>query len=711
MKSSSEHNAPQAPASPTGLGASSGRTLGLVLTLLLVLLVLRTETAWERGLRNSLFDTYQQQFPRERVNDSVIVIAIDDLSLQKRGQWPWPRKDMAELINRLHALKPAAIGIDMIFAEPDRISPRAQAQQLERQGYVSRELPVARLPDYDQQFAQAIRDSRATLGVAGVLEDPRLAETVDYRAPLVEIGGKVAGLLPRYDDVLRSLALIDRAAAGHGMINAIAEDDGMVRRVPALAQLGGYTLPGLAVEVLRHSSQDPVLRARVGRGGVRAVEVGGQSIPTAGDGSWWIHFSDPNSRPIFPAVAFLDGQLPGELVTGRIVLIGAAATGLQDRVVTPLGAMPGVSVHAEAIDNLLDGRLLWRPHWSVWVEGGLLAVLSLLSVLAVPSLRPLISMLWFGLAIVACATFGAFCFLGPGWLIDVANPVLAAGVVFAFMLLLTLGQTQRQRRSLRMALAVSREQQARMDGELDAARRIQSGMLPDPRTVLAGESRVDLAALMQAARTVGGDLYDFFRLDDGRLFFMIGDVSGKGLPASLFMALSKALIKNAALNVGGDPGRGLSEAARVLARENPESMFISVVAGALNLDTGELAWCNAGHEGPYLVRAGEAHATQLKTEGGPPLCMVEGFSYPTEFRRLGSGDLLCLVTDGVTEALNASGELYGARRLADAVGATGLETSSRKAVDRLRRDVEKFTGGLELADDLSLLVLRWRGKS
>ena len=705
LKSSSEGSAARRLAS---LGSSETRLLGALMTLVMVLLLLHTDGATERALRNAAFDAYQREFPRPRINDSVVVMAIDDLSLQHRGQWPWPRRDMAELIDKLAAQKPAAIGIDMIFSEPDRLSPRAQAQRLEALGYGSAGKNAGKLPDYDQMFAQSLRNAGVALGIGGLLEDPRLKDPVDYRAPVVEIGGSPAKFLHHFPTVLRSLESIDRAAAGHGVLNADA-DDGVVRSVPALAMVGGHAIPGLALETLRQTSSDPILKTHVDTRGLSQVEVAGHVVPTSRDGTWWIHFSDPDARPIFPVASFLDGTLDPGIITGRIVLIGAAATGLQDRVITPLGPMPGVSVHAEALDNVLDGRLLWRPFWTVWVEAGLLILVCLFSIIAVPALRPLNSVMVFAVVLLLVASIGVGAFLGRGWLIDVATPMAGAGAVFAMMLSIALGQTQRQRRSLHAALAVSREQQARLEGELDAARRIQMGMLPNPNDVLGGEKRVDLAAMMTPARTVGGDLYDFFRIGEQQVFFLVGDVSGKGLPASLFMALSKALIKSAVLDADGDPGRGLSQAGRVLARENPESMFVSVVAGVLDLATGDLSWCSAGHDGPYLVRAGGSQVTQLATAGGPPLCMLDGFDFPVERIKLSAGDTLCLITDGVTEALNAGNELYGAERLTATLGSAASESSSRKIVDRLRRDVDRFVSGIEPADDLTILVVRWKG--
>ncbi|MGH8517469.1 MAG: CHASE2 domain-containing protein, partial [Panacagrimonas sp.] len=219
-----------------------------------------------------------------------------------------------------------------------------------------------------------------------------------------------APFLRNYPTALRSIEVIDRAASGHGAINTEAED-GVVRNVPALARIGGHVVPGLAVEVLRQTSPDPIARVHVESRGLRRIEVAGHALPLDRDGTWWIHFSDPLARPIFPVESFLDGTLPADLITGRIVLIGVAASGLQDRVVTPVGPMPGVSVHAEALDNALDGRLLWRPHWAVGVEAGLLVLMGLICVVAVPALRPLNSVFAFALTLLLTGAIGVGAFL------------------------------------------------------------------------------------------------------------------------------------------------------------------------------------------------------------------------------------------------------------------------------------------------------------
>lgn len=689
-------------------GLARGRPLGFALLALAVLAIALTDTRVQRDRRTEIFDLYQHLMPRERVNDGVIVVAIDDSSLAAMGQWPWPRSKLAEIIDRIAAQHPAAIAIDALFPEPDRLSPRQQGLLLVNSGFAELAGTVSTLPDYDQQFAAALRAARVVLGVGALAEDAGLPKGRPYRAPLLLSGADPAPFTPHYPAALRSIEVIDAAAIGHGVLPA-ASEDGVVRRISSLVRIGDDLLPSLSVEALRLAASEPALRISADAGGIRSLRVGGHDIPTDRDGSWWLHFSDPEQRPHLSVVDLLRGKVPADVLSGRIVLIGYTALGLQDVVVTPRGRMPGVDVLAEAMDNVIDGRRLSRPRWAGWAEAVLLAALSLLLLAVVPWLRPLSAAGVFLLSLAASFGGGLLLFRYAGLLIDVANPAIGATFVFAVLLALSLSETRMQRSRLRQALNDSQVARARIEGELDAARRIQMGMLPEPQQVLGQEARVEVAARMLPARSVGGDLYDFFLLDETHLFIVVGDVSGKGLPASLFMALSKALTKGAALRSSADPGRTLRDADAAIAEENPELLFVTVLAAVLHLDSGRLDWCSAGHEPPWLLPASVGAPRRLQTAGGPPLCVVDGFPYRSETLQLAPGDGICLLTDGIGDAQNRAGAFYGQQRIQACLTAQPHGEPAQQVVDQLLGDTLAFSEGAEQADDLTILALRWHG--
>jgi len=315
-------------------------------------------------------------------------------------------------------------------------------------------------------------------------------------------------------------------------------------------------------------------------------------------------------------------------------------------------------------------------------------------------------MLLGGAAVVVA--LGGLISFNLGLLADVATAGVGAAIVFMVVLGVTLADTQRQRRELAQRLQAERENAARLAGELETARRVQMGMLPESPGVLADDPRIQLKAFMEPARSVGGDLYDFFMLDSKTLCVMIGDVSGKGLAAAMFMALIRSLCKSSMLRMPHALDQALVETEAQIKRENPESLFVTLFVMALDLDTGEFTFCNAGHDPLYGLNPGRADVRKLDHGGRPPLCVLDGYPYPLGRERLVPGETLCMITDGITEAANTAGQLYGHPRLERVLARMNGATPD-ELVDDLRRDVLEFVNGAEPADDMSVLALRWMG--
>jgi serine phosphatase RsbU (regulator of sigma subunit) len=218
---------------------------------------------------------------------------------------------------------------------------------------------------------------------------------------------------------------------------------------------------------------------------------------------------------------------------------------------------------------------------------------------------------------------------------------------------------------------------------------------------------------MTPAREVGGDLYDFFMLDENRLFVLIGDVSGKGLSASIFMAVSKALYKGLMIRQpDADIGDIMKSANAEVSRDNAEMLFVTLFAAILDLRSGELAYCNAGHDNPYRLRPGRTQPERIVDGDGPPLCVVSDFDYRSARCRLDAGEVLCLLTDGVAEAQDPAGALYGHRRAeAVIIDLARHGTGPREIVIALQADALRFADGAEPNDDMTILALRWNGPS
>lgn len=640
------------------------------------------------ALQFTLFDAYQRNWPRERKSAPAVIIAIDEASLAKYGQWPWPRNDLARLITAIGALQPAAIGIDLLFPEPDRHA------------------PAAGQPSNDQLFATAIASTRSVLAVAGTVAEG----SIGGGFPPVRIEGEdPLPLLPQYRSVIRSTPVIDRAAAGRGMISAEAYD-GITRNIPTMAVVQGTLVPTLTLEMIRVAAGEHSLKLRAAPSGVLNVGVGDVTVPTGPRGRAWIRFGRHDPRRFVSAADVIEGRVNAELVTGKLALVGLTGLALVDYPATPLDpSVPGSEIHAQLIENIFDGDQLVRPHWARTVELLTLALFGSLFVLLTPLARPWLSLTGAVVLIAALGTAGATAFRLGGLLIDIASPATALLLVFMTTMAGKLIETERQRRRLRETLQAEREAAARVAGELEAARRVQTGLLPHSSALMA-EARCDIDAVMVPARVVGGDLYDFFMVTPDRLTFLVGDVSGKGLPASLFMAVSKALCKSAALRGKDDLSAVLTEANREIARDNLEEMFVTVLLCSLDLESGRLDYANAGHEAPLLLRH-DGGLERLDGAGGPPVCMIEDYGYAAAHSTINPGDTLFLFTDGVTEAMDSGERLYGRDRLYKLLETMDRNMPCSDIIAAVQRDLRAFGAVEERADDITMLALRWRGRA
>jgi serine phosphatase RsbU (regulator of sigma subunit)/CHASE2 domain-containing sensor protein len=659
------------------------------------------------NLRLALFDAYARLLPRELTGTPVIIVAVDEKSLKAMGQWPWPRQIIAKLIDKILNGNPLALGIDMVWPEPDRLSPQRWMQQEDLSPAIREEL--AKQPDHDALLRDAL--ALGPVAIAVVPRSDNGPNQLGRTAMIVTAGGDPdmlpTALLPSLGTTLRSLPDLDNAARGHGLVYAEQDADGMVRRVPLVASAGNQIMPSLSLEMIRLATGWKMVTLGLEGRQLRDVTVSGYTVPIQADGSLWLHLTRTDPRRFVSAVDVLEGRVAADIFDQRLALLGITGLAIVDQHATPLGVMPGVEIHAQLLENILEQRIVQRPGWVHVTEPGLTAIFAFLLILLLPAVR----LRWFFpvglLTLVTLVALGFAAWAWRLWLVDVATPALGDALVFVALLGGSLAEADAQRRRLRRELEIQRLAAAKLEGELAAAHRVQMGMLPKA-TSLVPDPRFDMEAVLTPARDVGGDLYDFFPIDADRMFVAVGDVSGKGVDASLFMALGKALCKSCALRGETDVGAIVTRANAEISRENSEMMFITLFAGILDLSTGELQFANAGHDAPFIARPGQP-PRQIESVGGPPLCSMDDFVYTTERHQLQPGELLILVTDGVTEATNRDGELMGHERTNAAIHGLPAGSSSAEAVTRLRYAVDCFLAGAELSDDLTLLAIRWLG--
>ena len=414
-------------------------------------------------LRSLVFDAYQRVSPR--AFDPALpvrVVDIDEESLKRVGQWPWPRTVLADLVTKLGQNGAAAIGFDMVFPEPDRMSPantlrfwpNAEALAGLRQ-------EIEKLPSNDQVFAEAIGTAPVVLGFIAAPQGTSFPET---KAGFAHGGDDPKLFAPYYPGAAASLKELQDKAQGAGSLNWIPDHDQIIRRMPMVIRVGDTLYPSFAADMLRlaqgastymvKSSGASGEKAFGEQTGIVKIRVGDFEIPTEADGQMWIRFTPEAKERYLPAWKVLNGEIGREDLEGRLLLIGTSAAGLLDLRATPLDAsVPGVSLHAQAIEQILQGSFLQRPDFATAAELLYILVIGLLIAFLIYRMGALGSAVLGGAAVAAVIGISWYAFDAFGWLVDPIYPAVALTAIYLVGTLVVFLRTERERNRVRHAFS------------------------------------------------------------------------------------------------------------------------------------------------------------------------------------------------------------------------------------------------------------------
>jgi adenylate cyclase len=453
----------------------------ICLMLLFDLIVLRVwDPAPLEALRLRTFDLYQSMKPRQSPLRPVTIVDIDEASLAAFGQWPWPRTLVADLVTALSKAGAVAIGFDVAFPEPDRVSPAVAAESFRGLDDETR-AKLKSLPSNDEVMAEVIGRSRVILGQSGfrlVAQDAGL--TAPVQTGFATMGGDPGPFLVTFPALLRNVAVLETAAAGRGLFSLRPEQDGIVRRVPVVMKAEGVMVPSLTLDMLRVVTASGAILIRTDQAGVKSVAVPGLEIPTDRNGQLWVHFSPQDPARYLSAKDVLEGRIPADKVTGKLVLIGTSATGLLDLKATPVHpAMPGVEVHAQVLENILTQAVLASPNWAVVAELALAIAVSLAIIWLAPILGAGAVFLLGALIAAGIVGVSWYCYSQLHLLVDFTFPLLSTSTIYLMMIFTNYVKAHSERKQIRSAFSQY----------LSPALVEQLAQSPD-RLVLGGEERV-----------------------------------------------------------------------------------------------------------------------------------------------------------------------------------------------------------------------------
>jgi adenylate cyclase len=435
----------------------------LVAAILLGALALRiADPFFVQALRLIAFDSYQILSPASYDPEiPVRVVDVDEESLAKIGQWPWPRTVLADLLDRLTERGAAVVVFDMIFAEPDQTSPEQALDRFEPGQRAEISAIIGPQRSHDAIFAERIAGSNAVLATA---LSSRATGVPQAKAGYAAAGDDPLNFLTRFAGATTNLAMFDAVASGIGSINWTPDRDQVIRRVPLMFRVGDNYVPSLITESLRaaQGASTYVLKASNASGetaygeatGINHIRVGDIEIPTDSDAGIWLRFRPSNFGTYLPAWKVLAGEVDPAEIQGRIMLIGTSAPGLIDLRATPLDAsIAGVEIHAQAIEHILSGRSITRPDYAQALELSIMVVIGILIAFFLPRLTASQSA-FVGVLVVAFLLVGGWlAFSRWGMLLDPSFPALALFMLISAATAYVYRRVEQQRGEVRRAFA------------------------------------------------------------------------------------------------------------------------------------------------------------------------------------------------------------------------------------------------------------------
>lgn len=717
---------------------------GLVVVLLIASQVNETTFNLIFRLDARLIDQWQRLSPADPPSGEVVVVGIDSAAIREKGRWPWSRTDLADLVERVSRAEPRSITLDILLTEPGPYSQVNLMRMFRQNGPEVIDL-LADSPD--ARLARAIAGASTALAVAGgsaaAIDDlPSLTQCAD---PALLKGETAKDYF--VECLLFPLEEFEAQAKAYAITFSEQDLDGVVRRGRAFVaqpyqtedgEIEELILPAMPVaaliacndvndQCLSYDPQASFFSANVNDWSGfrlqldRKADMSPPSAPLTPSWGLWLDFGaldalGPQSEKdlavdhagtVSASSLFQDEAAEAMRLTDRHVFIGLTRVGSIDQHTTPLAAdsgTPGVLIQALAADNLLAGRVLDKP---AWVNLLVICFMIMIAVLALVRFgaTQISTMAAIGAALIAgpiIVSWAAFEF--GGLIVFGATPALAAFLGGAPVVY---GRIT----AIRRDLAVAREAGAREEERMDAARQIQLGSLPFDADF--SHLGFETASLCRPAQEVGGDFFELFRLSDGKLFAAVGDVSGKGLEASLVTALSKSISGAVTDRVSGPLGEAFGEVSREFVRQAPpvwrreKGGFVTLVAARIDPESGETEFAAAGCEPPTVVSA-DGVIRQISLPSVAPLGWIEDAKFETARMVLAPGDTIIMFTDGVTEAETPDGELFEQNR-AEQIVATASQGGAGGMVHLLENRVLEHQAGGAPTDDTTILAITWRG--
>ena len=657
--------------------------------LLLILISIKiANPSFVKSISFISFDLYQKTFPLDKSETDVIIIDIDEKSLGKFGQFPWSRSVFAQIIEKVSASNPKAIGFDIFFTEKDKQSPD---EFIKSYNLIPTDISeLQNLKGHDEIFREQLAKSKSVTAVLGSNVPSHSNYDRKAKARFLSKGGDPKKFTYSYPYSIGSLEKLEENVEGLGSISFLDQTDGIIRSLPLIVQFEKKLYPTMGLEMIRVGSNQKNLYIEMNEMGVNRISSRPHKILSDPNGIIWIKFKKSLKSQYISASAVFDGKFDESRFKDKYVLIGASAQGLFDLVKTPLGkTIPGVEVHANVIENILDQSYLIRNPNTYVFELLFSLLVGFITFFLSQKIKPKLSLsVFFGSLIVTIA-IGFSYYLFKSELVDISYPIFILTIIF-----LT-GLYFRFLEENRMALT-NLQKEAKLLKERELAGDVQKSLFPD---IARFENFI--YAKNVPARDVSGDYFDVVKVSSTEYFFTLADVSGKGIKAGMYMAKASSIFRTLS-NLSYPLEKVVFGVNNELVEAKFKGMFVTAVFGKFNIESGEVNFVNAGHESIMIFDRNKKFEF-IKSEM-PPIGIIKYFTESmVKSTTINLKEQTFVVyTDGVTEGYLKNGQELGAEGVQSIVTKLS-EVTPKNIVENISKELD--WGADKLRDDITCLAL------
>ena len=661
----------------------------ITFTILLVILITVKiiNPSFVKSISYLSFDVYQKIFSEKKETD-VVIVDIDEKSLGKFGQFPWNRNVFAKILDQLNNSDPKAIGFDIFFTEKDKQSPDAIIKSYNLIPSDVSELQNLKGPD--QVFSEKLKESKSVIAVLGSNVPSHSNYDRKAKARFLSKGGDPKNFSYSYPHSIGSLEILEKNVKGLGSISFLDQLDGIIRSLPMVVRFDNKLYPTMGLEMVRVGSKQKNIYIELNELGIQRVSARPHKIKTDPNGIIWIKYKKSSKSQYISASEVYDGNFERNLFNNKYVLIGASAQGLFDLVKTPLGlTVPGVEVHANVIENILDQSYLIRNPNTYLFELLFSIVVALLTFILSQKIKPKFSLLIFFGNILLIIIIGFSIYKFRSELVDISYPIFMVALTFLSGLYFRFIEENR--------IALSNlQKEAKLLKERELAAGVQKSLFPD-----ISKFENFIFAKNVPARDVSGDYFDVVRSTPEEYFFTLADVSGKGVKAGMYMAKASSIFRTLT-NLKFPLEKIVFGVNNELVEAKFKGMFVTAVFGKLNIKTGEMVFINAGHES-ILTFDKDKNYEYIKSDM-PPIGIVKYFTETmVKSNKINLKDKTFVVyTDGVTEGYLKNGEEMGAEGVQKIIDDM-TEVTPKNIVEALEKELN--WGAEKLRDDITCMAI------